>query len=202
MLIAAVAAAAAGLLLLRAQPHAVPAPPRLAGPPAAVPPTASASASPAPTALLVVDVVGLVRRPGVVRLPAGSRVVDALAAAGGLRRGAQSGMLNLAAVLADGQQVVVGAASPGGLPQADGTGAGGPAAAPSGVAPSATGPILDLNTATAEQLDTLPGVGPVLSQRILDWRTAHGRFTTIEQLTEVGGIGERRLAELRLRVRV
>ncbi len=210
---------AAAVVLLRARPHEVRAPltvsstglraadPSAAGPSAAVSPgagvrsspaTAAGVAGPAPSAvaLLVVDVVGPVRRPGVVRLPAGARVVDALAAAGGLRPGASPGLLNLAAVVADGQQIVVGG------PATAGTG---PTAAGSTPAPAGTGSppeLVDLNTATREQLDGLPGVGPVLAQRILDWRTANGRFTAVEQLAEVTGIGERKLADLRKRVRV
>jgi len=153
-----------------------------------------------PTPLVVVDVVGSVRRPGVVRLSAGSRIVDALAAAGGLRPGSNPGLLNLAAVLTDGQQVVVGApaAAAGAAPAGSGPSAG---AGVGGVAVTG-GTTIDLNSATLEQLDGLPGVGPVLAQRILDWRQQHGRFASVEQLAEVGGIGERKLADIRGRVRV
>ena len=148
----------------------------------------------------MVDVVGSVRRPGVVRLSAGSRIVDALAAAGGLRPGSNPGLLNLAAVLTDGQQVVVGApaAAAGAAPAGSGPSAG---AGVGGVAVTG-GTTIDLNSATLEQLDGLPGVGPVLAQRILDWRQQHGRFASVEQLAEVGGIGERKLADIRGRVRV
>lgn len=177
-LVALLAAGLAGWALLRAQPRAVSVP---------LPPQAVASARPASPKLLVVEVTGAVRRPGIVRLAPGSRVVDALAAAGGLRPGTPPGSVNLAALLSDGQQVVVGApaAAPG---------------APPGSAP--TGGPLDLNAATLAQLDALPGVGPVLAQRILDWRTAHGRFNKVDDLGEVGGIGPRKLADLRARVRV
>ena len=215
---AAAALAIVGLLaallatvgLLRARPHEVRAPISVssisvsspgASPagssavPTVPPELAGGSPQPSATALLVVDVVGPVRRPGVVRLPPGARVIDALAAAGGLKPGASSGMLNLAAVLADGQQVVVGGPAP---PAS----APGIPAAPGAAGPSAAAGLIDLNTATVDQLDGLPGVGPVLAQRILDWRAANGRFTSVEQLAEVTGIGERKLADLRPRVRV
>jgi competence protein ComEA len=146
----------------------------------------SATGSTAPP--LVVDVAGKVRRPGVYRLAAGSRVIDALRAAGGARRGASTTSLNLAAQLQDGEQVLVGVPAQPGAAQ-PGVGAAGTGAA-------AGGPV-NLNTATLEQLETLPGVGPVLAQRILDWRTQHGSFTSIEQLDEVSGIGPAKFGELR-----
>jgi competence protein ComEA len=149
---------------------------------------ATASTSASPTGL-VIDVAGRVRHPGLVRLPAGARVADALVAAGGALPGVDLSTLNLARTLADGEQVVVG--SPGPVP------AGGPPASGSGQA----GPV-DLNTATIDQLDTLPGVGPVLAQRILDWRTAHGRFSSLDELSEVGGIGAKKLADILPRVRL
>jgi competence protein ComEA len=160
-------------------------------PPALTPgaPTPSASTD----GVVVIDVAGRVRSPGVVRLPVGSRVVDALAAAGGVRGGVDLSGINLARVLTDGEQVVVGVE--GGSP----TSGPPPGGAPSG---DSSGAVLDLNTATFEQLDTLPGVGPVLAQRIIDWRTAHGRFSAIEELQEVSGIGEARFADLAPRVRV
>jgi competence protein ComEA len=141
---------------------------------------------------VVVDVVGKVRRPGVYRLPDGSRVDDALEAAGGALPGVDLSRLNLARKLADGEQVAVGvagAAEAAGPPR---TGA---------VSGAASGPI-DLNTATVQQLDTLPGVGPVLAQRIVDWRTQHGRFDSVDQLQEVTGIGPSRLADIRSLVTV
>lgn len=159
-------------------------------------PGSSGFAGPAATATaLVVAVTGRVRRPGVVTLPAGARVIDALRAAGGPLPGADLAMLNLARKLTDGELVVVGvpgAVAPAGQPTAGGgpVGAGGPQS-----------PI-DLNTATLAQLDTLPGVGPVLAQRIIDWRTEHGRFASVDQLADVPGIGESRLSQLRDLVRV
>lgn len=144
---------------------------------------AAPAVSSAPPALLVVDVVGKVRHPGLVRLPAGSRVADALAAAGGALPGASTDVLNLARKLVDGEQIVVGA------PAAASPGAAGAAASPGGP--------LNLNLATLDQLDALPGLGPVLAQRIVDWRTAHGAFASVDQLREVEGIGARRLESLR-----
>ena len=141
---------------------------------------------------MVVDVAGAVRRPGVVELPVGSRVVDALEAAGGMLPRGNSTTLNLARVLADGEQVLVPARGAAAVP-------GSPLAPPGGVVTPAQ---LDLNTATLEQLDTLPGIGPVLAQRILDWRTANGGFGSIDQLREVSGIGDATFAELEALVRV
>ncbi|WP_343242282.1 helix-hairpin-helix domain-containing protein [Streptomyces sp. SID9727] len=144
-----------------------------------------------PGGQIVVDVSGKVRNPGLRRLPAGSRVDDALTAAGGARPGADLAGLNRARVLMDGEQIVVGvppAASPA-------PGVAGPAAEGSG-----SGPV-SLNTATAEQLEGLPGVGPVLAQHIVDYRTQHGGFRSVDELREVNGIGDRRFADLRPRVR-
>ncbi|MEU3788850.1 ComEA family DNA-binding protein [Streptomyces fructofermentans] len=155
-------------------------------------------------AVVVVDVGGKVREPGVQRLPAGSRVADALRAAGGVRPGADTGGLNRARVLVDGEQVVVGA--PQGASGAPPAAAGpGPAVVPGpggagGAAPGPATPV-SLNSATPEQLDTLPGVGPVLAQHIIDYRTRHGGFRSVEQLREVTGIGDRRFADLRNLVR-
>ncbi|WP_406267794.1 ComEA family DNA-binding protein [Streptomyces sp. NBC_00191] len=145
--------------------------------------------------IVVVDVSGKVRRPGVHRLPAGSRVADALRAAGGVRAGTDLTGLNRARVLMDGEQVVVGVAVPPGLPATgSGPGAPGPAGAQS------AGPV-SLNSATVEQLDTLPGVGPVLAQHIVDYRTQHGGFRSVDELREVNGIGDRRFADLQTLVR-
>ena len=126
---------------------------------------------------VVVAVAGKVRRPGLVRLPLGSRVDDAVRAAGGLLPGASTELLNLARRLVDGEQVLVGIGPPPGAPAA------GPAA-------PAPGGLLDLNAAGVADLDALPGIGPVLAQRIVDWRTENGRFASVDQLREVTGIGE------------
>ncbi|WP_405712514.1 helix-hairpin-helix domain-containing protein [Streptomyces sp. NBC_00046] len=142
-----------------------------------------------PSGHIVVDVSGKVRRPGIRQLPSGSRVADALRAAGGVRAGADITGLNRARVLMDGEQIVVGA--PPGPSTVGGT--GGVAAGGGGI--SAAGPV-SLNTATVEQLDTLPGVGPVLAQHIVDYRTQHGGFRSIDELREVNGIGDRRFADL------
>jgi competence protein ComEA len=135
---------------------------------------------------VTVDVSGKVRRPGVTTLPVGSRVVDALRKAGGARRGVDLSGLNLARVLVDGEQILVGRGAPG----------GGIAAGVSTSAPDPTGGLVNLNTATAEQLDTLPGVGPVTAQKILEWRSANGAFSSVDELLEVDGIGEKTLADL------
>ncbi|MFG2677510.1 helix-hairpin-helix domain-containing protein [Streptomyces sp. NPDC048392] len=169
-------------------------------------PGAEAASAAATTAgpEIVVDVGGKVREPGVHSLPAGSRVADALRAAGGVRPGTKTDGLNRARFLVDGEQVIVGAPAP-----ATGAGAGpggpggpgapgGPGGAPAGAAPAA--PVA-LSTATADQLDTLPGVGPVLAQHIIDYRTRHGGFRSVAELREVNGIGERRFADLRDLVR-
>jgi len=151
------------------------------------PGTAAAGAA---STLLVIDVAGKVRRPGVYRLPAGARVDDAVRAAGGLRSGVDPVTVNLARKLVDGEQLLVGmAATPAG-PEVTAEAAG------PGVAADASGP-LDLNSASLAQLDALPGVGPVLAQHILDWRTGHGRFDSVDQLNGVSGIGDSKFADLK-----
>jgi competence protein ComEA len=147
--------------------------------------TAPASSGPAE---LVVHVAGKVRQPGVVRLPVGSRVLDALEAAGGAEPGVDLTGLNLARQVGDGEQVLVGVAAPAGVSQ------GGAGAAPDGT--STVGGTVNLNTATLEQLDTLPGIGPTLAERILQWREQHGRFTSVDELQEVTGIGPKKFEEL------
>ncbi|MEU6764606.1 ComEA family DNA-binding protein [Streptomyces sp. NPDC046853] len=148
---------------------------------------------------VVVDVSGKVRSPGMLRLPAGSRVADALKAAGGVRPGADTAGLNRARLLVDGEQVAVGepaaASAAPAVPAAPGAGA---AAGPPGASPAAQ---VGLNTATAEQLDELPGVGPVLAQHIIDYRTEHGGFRSVDELREVNGIGDKRYADLQNLVR-
>ena len=160
---------------------------------------AGASGAPGPagtsTPEIVVDVSGKVREPGIHRLPAGSRVADALRVAGGVRPGTNTDSLNRARFLVDGEQVIVGA--PAAVPGTT-AGAGAGTSAVTGAAP--TTPV-SLNTATVDQLDTLPGVGPVLAQHILDYRTQHGGFRSVDELREVNGIGDRRFADLRNLVR-
>lgn len=143
---------------------------------------------PSPAPSVMVHVAGEVRDPGVVTLPAGARVADAVRAAGGLRKGGRLGPTNLARVLSDGERIEIG-----GVP-ADST------SGPSGAGPGG-GPI-DLNTATAAQLDELPGIGPVTAAKILAWRADNGRFSVVDELAEVPGIGPKTLEELRPLVRV
>lgn len=149
-------------------------------------------ASPTPAQILV-HVLGAVRRPGVVRLSLGARVFEAVDAAGGMAAEARPGQLNLAAPLQDGAQVVIGTrADSSTLRPAQGDDDG-----------SASGPTtLDLNQATLAQLDTLPGVGPVTAQKIIDWRQLHRRFSRIQELQEVDGIGPKSYAEIAPHVRV
>ena len=163
-----------GKLLLRPARPAVPPPVRIAAP------VADVSEPPR----LFVNVVGAVRRPGLYRLKDGSRVADAVIRAGGPTPKAQIELLNLAARIADGEQIVVprrGLANPG--------------AAASGGAVS-TGPV-HLNSATLEQLDGLPGIGPVTAQKILDYRQQHGAFGSVDELDAISGIGPARLEQLR-----
>ncbi|WUT25807.1 ComEA family DNA-binding protein [Streptomyces sp. NBC_00696] len=143
---------------------------------------------------IVVDVSGKVREPGVHRLPAGSRVTDALRAAGGVRPGTNTEGLNRARFLVDGEQIVVGGPAPAAVPGAGGANTAGVAGSAAGAA--STAPV-SLNTGTAEQLNTLPGVGLVLAQHIIDYRTQHGGFRSVDELRQVNGIGDRRFADLR-----
>jgi competence protein ComEA len=204
VLLVALAVVTALVALWLARPRERPVPTRLApvGAPLAAETLAPAPADgPAPTgtseaAEVLVHVAGAVQRPGVVELPAGSRVADAVEAAGGVTRRAAAASVNLARAVVDGEQVLV-------LRRGDQAAvqppAGSPGSPSSGSTPS--GPV-DLNTATLDQLDGLPGIGPVLAQRILDWRSANVRFSSVEELAEVSGIGEATLADLRPAVRV
>jgi competence protein ComEA len=167
---------------------------------------ASTGATGLPTAagVLLVHVVGQVRRPGVVRLPPGSRVLDALKAAGGSTSSADLNHLNLARPVADGEQVLVpkpGESIPAGVVPGAGAGVSGSAGQGSAGGGSAGG-LIDLNTADATALDSLPGVGPVIAQRILDWRTQHGRFSSVDELGEVTGIGDKLMTQIGPKVRV
>jgi competence protein ComEA len=154
---------------------------------ASVPPPVRVQRSATPKAAqLFVDVVGAVRRPGLYRLSAGARVADAVTRAGGPTAKAQLELVNLAARVADGEQVVVPRRGAFGAVAAGGSGASG----------ASTGPV-HLNSATLEQLDALPGVGPVTAQKIIDYRTQHGGFGSVDELDAVPGIGPARLADLR-----
>jgi competence protein ComEA len=154
---------------------------------------AASQAAPAPVApiradagpALVVHVVGAVHRPGLYRFSEHSRVADAVARAGGATRHADLTLINLAAPLADGTQVVVPVKTP--------------AAGMGSTAGSATAPAgpVHLNVATLEQLDSLPGVGPVTAQKILDYRQKHGAFSSLEELDAIPGIGPARIEQLR-----
>jgi competence protein ComEA len=160
--------------------------------PEAVAPLEPVSAAPA-RATLVVHVVGAVRRPGLFRLREGARVADAVARAGGATRRADLAGLNLAAPLVDGVQVLV----PKRLPPVPASGsAPGDLAAP-GVAGQGVGPKPSLSSATADELDELPGVGPVTAQKILDYRTEHGPFRSIDDLDAIPGVGPARIEQLR-----
>lgn len=187
LLVAVLAAALSAGVVLRSRPQAVPAPPVVAAgePPLPGGPLPLPGGSPAPSSaeVVVVSVAGKVAAPAVLRLPPGSRVEDALRAAGGALPGTDLSGLNPARRVVDGEQVLVG------IPQPAGAGA-------------AVGGLLELNSATAEQLDALPGIGPVLATRIVDWRVEHGPFRSVEQLREVGGIGASKFAQLRTKVRV
>jgi competence protein ComEA len=174
--------------------------PGAAGMPAGAPSGASSGSVEAGAAAIVVDVSGKVRDPGIHRLPAGSRVADALHAAGGVKPGTNTDGLNRARFLVDGEQVIVGGPAPAAGAGGGGAAPGGPAGAAAGGAAAPAAPV-SLNTATADQLDTLPGVGPVLAQHIIDYRTQHGGFRSVDELREVNGIGDRRFADLRNLVR-
>jgi competence protein ComEA len=155
--------------------------------PVVTPVRAPAKPAAAAAKLLVIDVAGAVRRPGLYRLRAGSRVDDAIAAAGGPTGKAQLDTVNLAAPVADGEQIVV----PGRR-----AAAGGAAATPPAAGSSPSAPV-DLNSATLEQLEALPGIGPVTAQKILDYRQQHGAFHSVEELQGVPGIGPAHMAQLK-----
>lgn len=178
------AALSAGITWLgRPSLEAVPARSLVAVSTPSTPGSAAATTSPGE---IVVAVVGQVAEPGLVTLPTGSRVADAVAAAGGALPEADLASVNLARVLTDGEQVAVGV----------------PGAVDPGGVPSAGGGVVNLNTASADQLETLPGVGPVLAERIVQWRTDNGGFTAVDQLQDVDGIGPSTYEELRDEVTV
>jgi competence protein ComEA len=157
--------------------------PELVATPRPAAPVVRASATTA-AATVVVAVAGKVRRPGLVELAPGSRVADAIEAAGGVVEGTDVGYLNLARKVTDGELIVVGATPPPGVPPGSGD-----TAAPTGK--------INLNTATVQQLDGLPGVGPVLAGRILNFRDEHGGFRSVTDLRQVDGIGPARYEQLK-----
>lgn len=173
------------------------------------PPDGAQEDAPAPTPeTLLVHVTGEVVEPGVVAVPAGARVVDAIEEAGGLTRSADGSTINLARAVVDGEQLWVGRPGEqppdhvGPPPAAGGIGAAGQTSGSTGSAGGVTPAVVDLNAATEADLDNLPGIGPVTAGKILAWREEHGRFTSVQELLEVSGIGERTLAELEPHVTV
>ncbi|WP_373683982.1 helix-hairpin-helix domain-containing protein [Micromonospora solifontis] len=183
---AAVVVLIAGGWAWRSRPHAEPVRPVVAAASDEPPPSPP---GPSASAQLVVAVAGKVRRPGLVRLPAGARVADAVEAAGGALPGVDTALLNPARKVADGELILVGVAAPPGQAAQPGQPAAGGGAAP--------GSPVNLNTATLAQLDALPGVGPVLAQRILDHREQHGGFRSVSDLRQVEGIGDARYEQLK-----
>lgn len=183
--VAVLAAAALALVawsVLRAAPQEIAAP--VSAPSgASTPLLVSATRAPAGTTEVVIDIAGKVRRPGVATLPAGSRVVDALRHAGGARNGVDLSTLNLARPLVDGEQILVGVSTA-------------PGRAAGALSAPAPGALVNLNSASVDQLEGLPGVGPVTAGKIVDWRTEHGAFTAVDELLDVSGIGTKTLAEL------
>jgi competence protein ComEA len=181
-------------------------------PPVDVVASASRGPSPSPTATanqpVVVSVVGLVHTPGLVTLTPGARIADALKAAGGTTEGADTTGLNMARQVGDGEQIVVGIAPVKGQPPMLGSSVSSGSSVPNAPTTGAhsdkpgSGDVVNLNTATVEQLDALPGVGPVTAAAIVAWREANGKFTSVDQLAEVDGIGPARLEKLRRLVRV
>jgi competence protein ComEA len=193
----------AGWAVLRARPVAVAVtPPVAASAPAEVPTAASedqgSSTGPSPSvAGVVVHVLGAVRKPGLVTLTAGSRVQAAIEAAGGLAAKADPGELNLAQAVTDGQQIVVGTKNkPVGEVRNGTAGGSSSGAGAGGSGTGGPGRPVDLNTASQAELEELPGVGPVMAGKILAWRTENGRFSRVEELQEIDGVGPKTYAKL------
>jgi competence protein ComEA len=165
---------------------------------AAASPSPEAAPSAGASAEVMVYVCGAVRRPGVVRLPAGARVADALELAGGPTGQAELAAVNLAAKVGDGQQIVVPERAASGAAPGTAAVAAPAGAASAGAAPGAPGgALVNINSASLEQLETLSGVGPSTAQKIIDYRTANGGFTSVEQLMEVPGIGDAKFAAVK-----
>jgi competence protein ComEA len=209
--LAALALTAAAVALILAWTSAsAPAGQRSIAPLKVAVPALSSSASGVPSTPatgIEVDVGGKVRRPGLVKLMAGARVADAVAAAGGVLPGTSMVGMSLARKLIDGEQLLVGEpSSVFAAPGSDVTGSGGTGSGGTGSGGTGSGgtggALVDLNTATVAELDALPGIGPVLAQRILTWRTQHGSFTSVDQLHEVTGVGDAKFADLSPLVRV
>lgn len=190
LVLAAVALLITGAVWWRGQSRPMTQQLEVENPGAPVTPDTSAGA-PATTGRVTVDVAGKVLRPGIVTLPGGSRVAEAITAAGGVLPGTTTEGVNLARKLSDGEQIRVGAPA---APSAA-------APAPTGVDSTADNVTLDLNSATAEQLDELPRIGPATAAKIVDFRTTHGPFRSVDQLLDVPGIGEATLAGIRARLR-
>ncbi|MEV4515076.1 ComEA family DNA-binding protein [Dactylosporangium sp. NPDC049525] len=182
--VAALVVCVAAFLAWRSRPQVTPAPPTAAAS------TAPATAPTSAAARLIVSVNDKVQRPGLVELPAGARVADAIAAAGGALPGADLSGLNLARKVVDGEMIAVGVPAP-------------PGAAPGGAGGSGSGggPV-NLNTATVAELQTLPGIGEVLAQRIVEYRDRHGGFRAVTDLRQVEGIGDAKFQQLKDRVTV
>jgi competence protein ComEA len=183
-MVAAAVVCIAAFIAWQARPRAMPMPQATALPASAAAP-ASSTAS-----VVVVAVTGRVRKPGLIRLPSGSRVADAIEAAGGVLPDTDLSFINLARKVVDGELIVVGVTPP------PGAAGGGPRA------PPPPGALVNLNTATVAELQTLPGIGAVLAQRIIDHRTKHGQFRSVDDLRQVEGIGEAKFAQLKDRVTV
>jgi len=166
------------------------------------PASAAAAASPSAVADLVVYVCGAVKSPGVVRVPAGARVADALALAGGPGARAEMDGVNLAAKVVDGQQIMVperGAAVAAG---GSASSAAGGSAASAGGSVTAPGAPVNINTASLEELDALSGVGPATAQKIIDYRTANGPFKAVDDIKNVSGIGDAKFAAMKDKITV